>query len=45
MNPYQQGRQCRLLGFKVTDNPYFLGTSDWQRWRQGWLDSDKEYVK
>ena len=45
VNPYQQGRGARLLGKQVSENPYFLDSASWKRWRQGWMDSDKEFAK
>lgn len=40
MKEYKEGKEARLLGVSVDDNPYEYGTSSWTYWWDGWQDAN-----
>ena len=41
-SPWQSGRKDYWDGLMVEDNPYDVGTEEWEQWRDGWWEASDE---
>lgn len=41
-NPWQSGVNDYWDGLMIEDNPYDIGTEEWEEWREGWWFASDE---
>lgn len=42
INQYGEGHEAHYRGYRLKHNPYKRFSKEWEEWRDGWKDSDKD---